>query len=194
MTEDNRRVSTSNLKRIQSWFSNLFVGFLATYIVGIWSTIIPVPKQLICKLFPPFCPQEVIIFNASDPDFINNYEGVGQAPSMEQVGMIHNETEFENVERYNMIEYKFPSNNNNQYQVAIRYTNVNKEPVKVYVNGILLDNITLFKKTKSYDNIHRIYSKKDTISLKKGMNLLKIESSGKKSIPHLSKFEFKEIM
>ena len=113
------------------WVSGILVAFLASYLTGVLSELVPPPKDLLCKISLGFCPPPaVIVFGATDIDRIIDRDGVGQGPGENQIGMLHNRVD-PNVERPNMVKYKLTSASSGAFKLRVLYASPNERPVEI---------------------------------------------------------------
>lgn len=188
---DMKSIFLSFLKKctLLTW---LFTTLSAAYIGAIFTDIIAPPKDVLCKLSIGFCPSpEVIVFSAGDIDHIQDKDGVGQAPGIDQIGMVHNNISH-NVHRPNMIKYMVNVLNNGMYKMSIYYASAEARPLSIYVNELSVKNNALAEKTGGWNNMDREWSPMFEIPLLQGNNTITLKSAH--PFPHISKLKFEQIL
>ena len=179
------------LLKVYTWVSGIVVAFLASYLTGVLTAVIPPPKDLLCELSLGFCPPpKIIAFGATDIDMIVDRDGVGQGPGQNQIGMLHNRVD-ENVERRNMVKYRFSTDVPGEFQLKILYASALSRPVTIIVNDEVIVSSALEEATGGWDNEDRKWSKVYPIRLRIDENTLLLKRSN--VFPHLSKFELTQI-
>ena len=173
--------------KIYTWFSGVLVAFLATYLTGVLTTVVPAPKALLCKLSLGFCPApEIISFGATDIDRIIDHDGVGQGIGENEIGMLHNRVD-QNDDRPNMVKYRFTSAAGGAFDLHVLYASPNERPVTIAVNDIEVDSSALKRSTNGTVNKDRQWSPLYRVTLRAGENTLMFKRSA--VFPHLSKIE-----
>jgi hypothetical protein len=181
----------NSLIKVYAWLSGIVVAFSATYLTAIIATLAPPPKELLCTLGLGFCPlPKVISFNATDIDRISDRDGVGQGPGENQIGMLHNRVD-PNVERSNMVTYKFVTETPGDYKLRVFYASPAPRSVDIFANGIPVAGNALSEPTGGGDNKDRKWSPDYLMKLPAGENTLMVKRSS--VFPHLSKFEITQL-
>jgi len=177
--------------KVYAWLSGILVAFIMSYVTGVISEVVPAPKLLMCKLSLGFCPPAMIVsFGATDIDKIVDREGVGQGAGQHQIGMLHNRTD-PNMERSNMVKYRFDSGSTGNYKFRIYYASASKRPIQIFINDIKVSLNALNKSTGGWENKDREWSQEYDVVLKDKNNHLMLKS--KSIFPHLSKFNFVQV-
>jgi hypothetical protein len=183
------------LLKVYAWASGIVVAFIASYLTGVLTAVIPPPKDLLCKLSLGFCPPaKVIAFSATDVDLIVDHDGVGQGSGQNQIGMLHNRVDPNvetNVGRPNMVKYKFTTDVPGAYQLKVFYASPNSRSVELFVNDEQVASDALAKPTGGGDNQDRRWSTEYPVKLNSGDNTLLVKRSS--VFPHLSKFELTQV-
>lgn len=178
------------LLKIYNWASGILIAFLASYLTGVLTAVIPPPKDLLCTISLGFCPPpKIISFGATDVDMIVDRDGVGQGPGQNQIGMLHNRVD-DNEERSNMVKYRFVTDLPGEYQLQILYASNISRSVELIVNDELVASNALSKATGGWDNKDRQWSEIYPVLLEAGDNTLMLRRSS--VFPHLSKFFLRE--
>ena len=178
--------------KLFSWLGKILIAFVATYITATLTKVIPPPEDVLCKLSIGYCPEpELVSILATDPDFIKDPVGVGQAPGIDQIGMIQNNV-VANVPRPNSIKYIFKPQNSGKYQLKIYYASLQSRPVEIYVNGNPVSSNALSRTTVSWNNDDRIWSDPFEVELIEGENEILIKRGN--IFPHISKLQLLQLI
>jgi len=179
------------LFKVYGWISGILVAFMASYLTGVLSEVVPAPKELMCKSSLGFCPSPVVMsFGATDIDKIVDRDGVGQGVGQHQIGMLHNRTD-PSIERSNMVKYRFDADVAGSYKLRVFYAAASPRPVEISVNDADVSGNALSKVTGGWDNKDREWSSAFDVTLKEKKNSLMLKSPS--IFPHLSKFEFTQV-
>ena len=177
----------SSLLKAYGWLSGIIVAFLGSYVTGVLTTVIPPPKEMLCKLSLGFCSApKVIAFSAVDIDRIVDREGVGQGIGSSQIGMLHNAVE-SNARRPNMVKYRITTEAPGMYSLRVLHASNERRPVAIHVDDAEVSNDALGATTGGWDNQNRTWSTTYSVSLNAGDNSLMLRRPD--VFPHLSKFE-----
>ena len=179
-------------KKVYVWLSGILVAFLATYLTAVLTTVVPPPKDLLCKAKLGFCPAPIILtFSATDTDRIVDRDGVGQGPGEQQIGMLHNRVVPDASERRNSVTYQVNDLPAGNYRLRVLYAAASSRPVDILVNNEIVQEGALHEPTGGWNNDDRRWSPSIEVKLKEGANriLLRRESV----FPHLSKIELTQV-
>lgn len=153
------------LVKTYAWLSGIIVAFLASYLTAVLATVVPAPKEALCKLSLGFCPEpKVIEFSAVDIDRIMDREGVGQAIGSSQIGMLHNAVE-QNYRRPNMVKYRVHVEAAGNFTLRVLYASNEERPTDIYVNDTLVAADALRPTTGGWENQHRVWSQESKFHL-----------------------------
>lgn len=181
----------TNFFKLYAWLSGIIVAFLASYLTAVLSTVIPPPKELMCKLSLGFCPPaNKIVFQATEIDRIIDKQDVGQGIGQNQIGMLHNRVD-NNERRPNMVKYRVTTNAPGSYQLRVYYASPEPRPVEVHINDERVSTGFMSASTQGGDNANRDWSDPISVVLRLGDNTVMFKRSD--VFPHLSRIELTEV-
>ena len=181
----------TKLLKVYAWLSGIIVAFLASYLTAVLSTVIPPPKELMCKLSLGFCPPpKQIVFQATEIDRIIDRQDVGQGPGQNQIGMLHNRVD-DNQRRPNMVKYRIATDTPGNYRLRVYYASPEQRPVEIHVNDERLSADFMLASTRGGDNANRDWSDPIQVVLRPGDNTVMFKRSD--VFPHLSRIELTEV-
>lgn len=177
------------LAKAYIWFSGIAVAFLASYLTGVLTAIVPAPKNLLCNLKLGFCqPPYSLTFSATDIDRIKFPENVGQSPAPDQIGMLNNKVIPDESDRSNSVSYQLDDLPEGKYNLNVLYASAVSRPVEVLANNRLVASSALAETTRGWSNNYREWSAAIPIEFTEKGKMLTIRRAS--VFPHLSKIQF----